>query len=212
MSDNPLSKGKPPQGIPTEPLKEIPSEESVIKNPEETSISPVDSVTEPIQPKGNEETPPKIQSRDLLAKKILHDFDFSLLNQVPDADKGSVIAAMCTTLKIHQGPLPDPETLRLYNEIIPNGADRVMIMTEKQSNHRISIEEKVITGQLKESKLGQIFGLIIGLTAIICGTICILFGQPISGTIIGGIGLTSLVSAFIIGKAMQKRDLEKKQE
>ena len=143
---------------------------------------------------------------------MLQDFDFSLLNQIPDADKGRVIAAMCTTLKIHQGPLPDPETLRSYDEIIPNGADRVMTMTENQSNHRISIEDKVITGQLKESKLGQIFGVIIGLTAIICGTICILFDHQISGTIIGGVGLTGLVSVFVIGKTMQKRDLKNKQE
>ena len=44
----------------------------------------------------------------------------------------------------HSGPLPDPESLGHYNEIITNGADRIMAMAENQQQHRIFIEKKVI--------------------------------------------------------------------
>lgn len=45
-----------------------------------------------------------------------------------------------TVYKSHSGPLPDPESLVDYDKVIPNGADRLMKMAEKQQDHRISIE------------------------------------------------------------------------
>ena len=65
--------------------------------------------------------------------------------------------------KSHSGPLPDAETLIQYDSVIPNGADRIMAMAEKQQDHRINIETKVIISQNKQSGLGQIFGLFIGI-------------------------------------------------
>lgn len=38
--------------------------------------------------------------------------------------------------RFHSGPLPDPETLSAYAKLIPNGADRVMSLVERQTAHR----------------------------------------------------------------------------
>ena len=40
----------------------------------------------------------------------------------------------------YAGPLPHPVLLRQFNEMIPNGADRIMKVFEGQSYHRIKIE------------------------------------------------------------------------
>ena len=117
------------------------------------------------------------------------------------------------SVSIHQfrsGPLPDPEEIAKYNQEIPNGAERIMAMAEKQQDHRIDIEKIAITEQLTQSRRGQTFGLIIGLTAIIGGVICIMFGHEWSGGFIGGGGITGLVSVFVIGKRRQSRNLEEK--
>jgi len=37
------------------------------------------------------------------------------------------------------GPLPLPNVLREYDSIVPNAADRIIKMAEKQEDHRISI-------------------------------------------------------------------------
>src|ERR1044071_433710 len=36
----------------------------------------------------------------------------------------------------HSTPLPDAETLNAYAKLIPNGADRVMTLVERESAHR----------------------------------------------------------------------------
>ena len=37
----------------------------------------------------------------------------------------------------HSGPLPPPEVLEKYNSAVTNGADRIMLMAEKQQEHRL---------------------------------------------------------------------------
>ena len=105
--------------------------------------------------------------------------------------------------KSHSGPLPDAETLIKYNSVIPNGADRIMKMAEKQQEHRMSIEKDVISSQSSQSKLGQWFGLIIGIVGIGCGTFLAYSGETTVGGIIAGGTVVSLVSVFVIGKKIQ---------
>ena len=122
--------------------------------------------------------------------------------------KEEILRSFSITLiqeKSHSGPLPDAETLIQYNSVIPNGADRIMSMAEKQQNHRISIETQVIISQNKQSGLGQVFGLIIGLFGISCGTFLAYSGEPTVGGIIAWGTVVSLVSVFVIGKTRQKK-------
>ena len=121
-------------------------------------------------------------------------------------------AIMSVTLqqRTHSGPLPDTQTLEDYNKIIPNGAERIMTVFEKQSYHRMELEKTVIRGQMFQSNMGQIFALVIGLSSIGCATYIILQGHEWAGSIIGVGGLTSLVTAFIKGKDYQQKNLSAK--
>ena len=94
--------------------------------------------------------------------------------------------------KSHSGPLPDPESLIAYNGVITDGANRIMTMAETQQRHRIKIETYVIESQSLQSKLGQIFGLIIGLVGIGCGTYLAATGQQYVGGLIAGGTVISL--------------------
>ena len=76
----------------------------------------------------------------------------------------------------HVGPLPDPESLEYYNEIIPKGADRIMAMAEKQSEHRRKLEELIVISQLKQSNTGQYLAFAIGLAALATSAFCIVNG------------------------------------
>ena len=46
--------------------------------------------------------------------------------------------------KSHRGPLPPPDDLERYCKLIPDGGNRIMIRHEKQSDHRMKIEEASI--------------------------------------------------------------------
>lgn len=149
-------------------------------------------------------------------EKVSQSLEEELNKSNPDVLKGldpkkkTQLLRAFTQIKQHQGPLPDPETLREYSDIIPNGAERIMVAFEKQSDHRISMERKVIRGQLNQSNIGQILAFVIGVFCIGCGTYAILQGHDIPGSVLGVGGLTGLVTAFIKGKSSQRQSLDAK--
>ena len=109
------------------------------------------------------------------------------------------------SFKHHSGPLPDPETLNQYNSIISDGANRIMIMAEKQQNHRIELEKTAVKSQLSQSKKGQIFGFIITLIIVACGTYLALEGHEKTGMILIGTTLVALAGIFVLGKFRKEK-------
>ncbi len=124
--------------------------------------------------------------------------------------KSEIVRMFFSLEKSHSGPLPDIETLKGYNELITNGADRVMEMAETQLKHRIDIEKIVVTSQMKQSGKGQNYAFILGLTGIIGSVICIMFGHDTAGSVLGSASLVALVTAFIQGKNWQSKNLNNK--
>ncbi|MEI8230555.1 MAG: hypothetical protein WCG83_05490 [Candidatus Peregrinibacteria bacterium] len=57
-----------------------------------------------------------------------------------------------------------------------------------------------------------VFGLIIGITAIIVGGVCAMFEKEIAASFIGGGGLIGLVSVFVIGSQQQKNERLQKEK
>lgn len=142
-------------------------------------------------------------------EKRLSEVDPNVFQGIPKPKRQQIIRSFAVTMsKTHIGPLPDPETLAEYSEIIPNGAERIMQMAEKQLNHRMNIENKVISGQLTQSNIGQFLAFFIGLTALGCSTYAIVNGFEWSGSALGLAGLTGLVTAFIKGRDYQNKNLE----
>ncbi len=128
---------------------------------------------------------------------------------VPTKKKEEILKSVSITLiqeRSHSGPLPDADTLIKYDSVIPNGADRIMSMAEKQQDHRIKLESNVVSSQSNQSKLGQSFGFFIGLVGIGCGTFLAFYDHETVGGIIAGGTVVSLVSVFVIGRNKQKED------
>lgn len=158
-----------------------------------------------------------VDASDGCACEILRDFQAQASDILSDLSpdkraKLEVFIASRVVSKTHHGPLPSPEDIALYNQHIPNGADRIMRMAERQSEHRMALEKVVITAQQKQSGRGQIFGLVIGLFGIAMGAVVTLQGHDVVGGAIAGTTVVSLVYAFISGQRAQRRDLADKSE
>ena len=110
------------------------------------------------------------------------------------------------------GPLPPPQILEKYESIVPGSADRIIGMAEKQSEHRRSIEKKVVNSNVFNEKLGIAAGFIIGMTGLICATILGLNGAQTVAGIIGGASLTGLVGTFIYGVLNRRKELSSKKQ
>ncbi|MCG2809752.1 MAG: DUF2335 domain-containing protein [Candidatus Portnoybacteria bacterium] len=112
------------------------------------------------------------------------------------------------TAHFSSGPLPPPAILEQYNQVVPGAAERILAMAESQSNHRRKIESMVIESDIKNSRLGLVFGLIIGLAGILATVTIAIFGHPVLSGVIGFSTLSSLVGVFVYGSRERRQERE----
>lgn len=130
----------------------------------------------------------------------------------PDEASGKAVMVSKQLTVTHSGPIPPPSVLEAYNQCIPDGANRIMLMAEAQSAHRIKIEQAVIQSQQDQSVLGQRFAFILAVMALGLTGYLAAINQPwVAGTV-SSTTIAGLVTAFLRSKAIQKADLAQKRE
>lgn len=139
------------------------------------------------------------------------DLEISDVSYAPPMDEGNESTIIATRTEILSGPLPHPQLLKEYDNIIKDGAERIMVMAEKQQASRIEGEREtreankhIANEQLKIQKRGQIIAamvicLIMGLVVLFTFT-----GHEVVAYVLLGIGLASIISAFT-GAEIKKR-------
>lgn len=110
------------------------------------------------------------------------------------------------------GPLPPPEMLRKYEELLPGSADRIISIAERQSSHRQKLESDVIASSIRNERLGMTFGFLICILAISGGIFAVMHGKSAEGIAAIITPLVALVAVFVYGKSKQKKDLEARQQ
>ena len=102
--------------------------------------------------------------------------------------------------------MPDPDTLAKYAETIPDGAERIMKMAEKEQDFRHDFASKRLRRELNQSGMGQILAFILSVTAISGGIFLAYMGKDTAGitTIISAMAL--LAGAFIAGRFGKKAE------
>ncbi|BAH07908.1 DUF2335 domain-containing protein [Clostridium kluyveri] len=162
--------------------------------PEETSK---EENGEEILPKEAEGIPQeKVEASEILNKEDLKKENRTLKRKV---FRGSIFT----------GPLPPPEIFEKYEKVCPGAADRIICMAEKQMNHRHSLEEKFLDSSSRNSIVGIISALIVSITVIVVGGVCIVKGYSISGTIFGGMGIATIVTTFLRNTKMKNEKYDK---
>ena len=111
----------------------------------------------------------------------------------------------------YSGPIPHPQLLKEFNDVIPNGADRIMTMAEKQSGHRITLEEKVVNANNRDSFLGVVFAGVIALLIVLGAIFLIYNNKDVQGfsLLIGA--SVAYISVFLKSKSRDDKDLKEKE-
>jgi len=104
------------------------------------------------------------------------------------------------------GPLPHPDTLKRYNDIVPDAAERIIGMAERQATHRQELEKIAMQAEIQERRMGQLLGFFIAVAVLIMAAIFAYKDMPWPAGILVGTTLVSLVGAFIYGR---KGNIEK---
>lgn len=119
-------------------------------------------------------------------------------------EKQTALRQILTSVQ-YQGPLPPPAMMEDYARIIPNGADRLVILLEKQTAHRIAMEDKLVTGRITVTKNGQFIAA--GLS-IFFGLVAAFLGYTGHDLLGGSIGVTTIIGlavVFVLGKEPGQR-------
>ena len=92
-------------------------------------------------------------------------------SNIPASNSGKQILTQ-QSIAYSRGPLPPPEQLQKYGEIVEDGAERIFKQFEKQTAHRHEIEKLNFSASIKHEKLGLVFGFIICLLCLsnMCGS------------------------------------------
>ena len=97
------------------------------------------------------------------------------------------------------GPLPHPDLLARYNDAVPNGAERIMVMTEKQSEHRRGMEDRVIDAGIRRANWGLAAAFVVAMSGLGVAALLILAEQYIAAAAVVGADLAAIVGTFIYG-------------
>lgn len=83
-----------------------------------------------------------------------------------------------TFMRSHSGPLPPPEVLREYGEVVPGLAEKIVDMAEAEQRHRHQLETEDLRSDRREASRGQYLGA--GLMFLLVGsaTALTLLGYP----------------------------------
>ena len=92
------------------------------------------------------------------------------------------------------GPLPRPETLREYDQVLPGLAERIVLMAEKEGDHRRSVEKSLV----RISAWGLASATTICLIALIGGFALLWAGKTLSGLAPILLALAGLITTLVI--------------
>jgi len=155
-------------------------------------------------------------SKELIPEVKIPEELVPVIKDLPKKKQQEIVKAIVSVsikkqLSSFKGPLPPPEVISGYNDVVRNGGERIFSMAENQSNHRIKLEDFVIREELKLSGRGQIFGFIIGLIGLGLATGLALLGHETLAGIFGTSTILGMVTVFVIGKKAQEKDISEKE-
>ena len=118
-----------------------------------------------------------------------------VLKDIKDPEQRTIVAQAFTAMvesKAFSGPLPAPEDVKAYQDVVQDAPERILSMAEHQMEHRIECEKKIIDVRARESSIGQIMAFVIALVSM--GVICFL-GYT------GHDWLAGTITAIVVGLA-----------
>lgn len=159
-------------------------------------------------PKHQDPEDPAPNSEELQQiEELLVSRDPDIFDNLPYEQKQAILEGVSITMmsSFSSGPIPDARSMKQYNESIPNGADRIMIMAEKQQQHRMEMEKMVATRQMSQSQKGQYFGFTISILVLALILYLSVNGHTSVAGILGSVTIVSLVAVFVTGKVVQNK-------
>ncbi|MCR5752760.1 MAG: DUF2335 domain-containing protein [Kiritimatiellae bacterium] len=107
-----------------------------------------------------------------------------------------------------KGPIPPPAVLNQYNSIVPDAAERILIMAEEEARIRRDqiqkdhdsenrVRESDVNQYHADVKRGQYLAALVMLGIVAAVVVCVVFGKEKAAMAVAGMGAVGIVSSFI---------------
>lgn len=132
------------------------------------------------------------------AKQMLDQVAPGVLQKLDRKDQNRLLKGfVCLQQRFHSGPIPSSEEMERYNLIIPDGANRIVAMAEKEQAHRIEMDKTMAPHDIKQNRQGQIFSFFFLPTSFLLGVWLTKTGFAIIGGMLIFFSALSVLSATI---------------
>lgn len=133
-----------------------------------------------------------------------------LLQNAPSSIPQQLVAKVTQQVTAYRGPVPPPQLLREYDEVVPGAADRILAMAEMQTMHRVDLEATVVKGDSRRSWVGLWLGFALCLGVLVAGVAVCFGGSPTAGAAIITTTIVSLAGIFVYGQTSRRIEREHK--
>lgn len=122
-----------------------------------------------------------------------------MLRQFATAINESAEVSVTSELAVHtqtSGPLPLPKVLQEYNDLIPDGANRIMSMAETTLSAQIEDRQE----SRRAERRGQVLAFVCVLSVLATGFLLAALSQGTASLTVSVFGLAAMVYAFVRGR------------
>lgn len=139
-----------------------------------------------------------------------------LLEDVPPEARDRIIEFFHERLTIFAGPIPHPEILSGYEQIVPGSGDRIIKMAESEQRQQhllqtteqqqdYAIQTKLVDAGIVAQAKGLDYAYRVTVVALIAGAALLALGQSLAGLVAWAAAITTLAAPFF------KREYDKRQ-
>ncbi len=132
--------------------------------------------------------------------------------QIERQGNGSIVATHQQVSLERSGPLPSPEELAGYDQVLPGAAERILQTFEKQVEHRHFLERSAILSGIQARSWGLGLGFCVSIAGLGVSLALGLSGHEVAAGIVAAIDLTALAGVFVIGSQTQNAERREKRE
>jgi len=139
-------------------------------------------------------------------KKVVHQEIEPLIKDI------RTVTTQISKVQIWQGPVPHPEDLKRFDKVVPGTGKKLINQFIKQSDHRMSIENKVVSSNIKKESIGQIFGFTLMLLIIAGGFTMVFLDKDVVGMLFAASGFGGILALFFAQKSKSRKELQNKNQ
>lgn len=113
-------------------------------------------------------------------------------------------------IETFSGPLPPPDYLRAYDDVLPGLAAQIVEQAAGQTHHRQTLERKVVEANIRAQERGQWFAFLLGVVGLIGSFVLVSIGRSIEG--MAGVVTSIAALAGVAAYFRREQERERKQK